>query len=385
MADTWARPPTTAALLVTATAVATASLLFLARASLWPRRPAVLPGPRSAALPRAARDELERLVGGNALPGARDVDTPYGSIRVYEFGPEDGPRVLFIHGISTSSMTLEPIAKALVSRGCRVMLFDLFGRGLSDGVGDLPHDPRLYVTQALLALASSPLPWTGDGALRLVGYSLGGGIAVHFANAFPHLVADLVLLAPAGLIRPEVFGITRHIYTSGLVPEVLLARLTGRRLQQPIAKSSAARAAAEADAPSPVAKLAAAEIADSAATSDPVTPLEQRVLAYVRWMVSHHAGFVAAFMSSIRHAPLVDQHASWAKLARRAPGSTVFLFARSDELIDADDYADVALPLVGGKENVVWKVLPGGHDFVMTHSAEIVQELDAHWGTKPVS
>ena len=36
-----------------------------------------------------------------ALPGARDVDTPYGNIRVYEWGPVDGRRVLLVHGIST--------------------------------------------------------------------------------------------------------------------------------------------------------------------------------------------------------------------------------------------------------------------------------------------
>ena len=262
-----------------------------------------------------------------------------------------------------------------------VCLQDLFGRGFSDGVGDLPHDPRLYVTQTLLALASSPIAWTGNDAFRLVGYSLGGGIAVHFANAFPHLVSSLVLLAPAGLIRPESFGITRHIYTSGLVPEVLLSKLTGRRLQQPIAKSKKARAVAEAEVD---VKLAEAEIADPA-DGEPITPLEQRVLMYVRWMVANHSGFVSAFMSSIRHAPLVDQHSSWEKLSQRKPGSTIFLFARSDELIDANDYADVALPLVGGKDHVVWKVLPGGHDFVMTHSKEIVQELDAQWGMQSTS
>lgn len=77
-------------------------------------------------------------------------------------------------------MTLTHIAHGLVERGCRVLLFDLFGRGYSDGVGDLPHDERLYVSQALCVLASSELAWTGHGedeGFHLVGYSLGGGIA----------------------------------------------------------------------------------------------------------------------------------------------------------------------------------------------------------------
>lgn len=60
------------------------------------------------------------------LPGARDVPTPYGSIRVYEWGPEDGQKVLLVHGISTPCLSLGGLAHALVDRGCRVMLFDLY-------------------------------------------------------------------------------------------------------------------------------------------------------------------------------------------------------------------------------------------------------------------
>jgi pimeloyl-ACP methyl ester carboxylesterase len=244
-------------------------------------------------------------------------------------------------------------------------------------VGDVPHDPRLYITQILLVLASSPLAWTGTrNAFNLVGYSLGGGIAVHFANTFPHLVSSLVLLAPAGLIRAESFGITRHIFTSGFVPEFILSKLTARRLQTPIASSKTARAIAEAD--NTPAKLAEAEAADPP-NGESVTPLEQRVLKYVRWMVRNHSGFVPAFMSSIRHAPLVDQHESWAKLSRRDSGSTIVMLARSDEIINVNEYTEVGLPLVGGKDHVVWEVLPGGHDFVMTHSPDIVRILDREW------
>jgi hypothetical protein len=59
----------------------------------------------------------------DALPGARDVSSPYGSIRVYEWGPDHGDRVLLVHGISTPSIALTDLAHRLVARGCRVMLF----------------------------------------------------------------------------------------------------------------------------------------------------------------------------------------------------------------------------------------------------------------------
>jgi len=59
----------------------------------------------------------------NALPGARDVDTPYGKVRAYEWGPEDGRKVLLVHGISTPCISLGRVAESLVQQGCRVMLF----------------------------------------------------------------------------------------------------------------------------------------------------------------------------------------------------------------------------------------------------------------------
>lgn len=156
-----------------------------------------------------------------------------------------------------------------------------------------------------MALASSPLSWIGPSAFRLIGYSLGGGVAVHFAASFPHTVSSLVLLAPAGLIRAETFGVvTRFVFTAGLVPERLLAAITKRRLRQPIAASASRRkAAATATAAvtsgsKPVDPVTASlkEAADPLKEEDP-TPLEQRVLRYVQWMLEHHPGFVPAFVS----------------------------------------------------------------------------------------
>lgn len=299
-------------------------------------------------------------------------------------------------------MTLTHLANGLVKRGCRVMLFvsyhsparcilsspltayfvqDLFGRGFTDGVGDLPHDERLYVSQMLLCLASSQLAWTGSNAIRVVGYSLGGGIAAHFADTFPHLVSSLVLLAPAGLIRAERFGrITRFVFSSGAIPEAILHQITSQRLQQPIASS---RKVPKTPTPkslptTPGLEVAAAELGST--NSEAVAqPLEHRVTQYVRWMVAHHRGFVPSFMSCIRYAPLVQRHDVWRSLAKRKPGSTIIMLAERDEIISKDDYEHDGLPLIGGKENVVWKVLPGSHDFVMTHPQEILQVLDREW------
>ncbi|KAM7205807.1 Alpha/Beta hydrolase fold [Naviculisporaceae sp. PSN 640] len=372
--------------------VATVAALSVLRRALWPVHPKTIPSPLHTVIPKLSKAELDRLeYKPDAFPGARDVETPYGSIRVYEWGPESGEKVLFVHGITTSCQSLGPLAHALVNeKGCRVMLFDLFGRGFSDGVGDLPHDARLYTTQILLALASSPLAWTGTNGFNLIGYSLGGGISVHFAAAFPHLVSHLVLLAPAGLIRVETFGVVnRFIFTAGLVPERLLAFLTKKKLQKPIAANT--RRAPSPPQPStpteehPQHRITndpiAASLTEAAdpLPSDPtarLVPLNTQVLSYVRWMLNHHEGFIPAFMSCIRDAPLINQHKAWAKLAERKPKTTSVVIARADEIIDPKEFEQDALPLIGGRENVNWVVLGGGHDFVMTHTGDVFKALE---------
>ena len=104
------------------------TLGLLAR-SVFPRGESlqtVLASPRTTVLPGISESENRQLpLPSDVLPGARDVDSPYGSIRVYEWGPEDGPKVLFVHGITTPCISLGGVAHALVDRGCRVMLFDL--------------------------------------------------------------------------------------------------------------------------------------------------------------------------------------------------------------------------------------------------------------------
>ncbi|KAK7755283.1 hypothetical protein SLS62_002788 [Diatrype stigma] len=399
---------------IATTVLATITLLAFTRHALWPSsKPAVIPGPLTTYIPGLSRAEREKVAyTPDYYPGARDVATPYGNIHVYEFGPEDGRKVLFIHGISTTCMTMQEIARPLAEKGCRVMLFDLFGRGYSDAPGDLEYDTRLYVTQILLVLASSRLCWTGADGFHLVGYSLGGGIAANFAAAFPHMVATLVLLAPAGVIRPENFGrASRLVFTTGLVPERLLARLTKWRLRRPIDRAVSKRrmsvsspssaAAAAVGGGESVFDAAAQETADpheeeetkggaTTTTGNPQsqpqpqpTPFERKVESVVHWTLDHHAGFVPAFMSTIRSAPMMGQHAYWRQLgAGRRPGTTAVLLGRHDQLVQRDDYAEDALPLLGGSDNVFWRVVPGAHNFPFTNAPEALECLYEFWGVK---
>jgi hypothetical protein len=59
----------------------------------------------------------------DVFPGGRDVETAYGTIKVFEWGPEDGEKVLLLHGIGTPCVALGDMAREFVSKGCRVMIF----------------------------------------------------------------------------------------------------------------------------------------------------------------------------------------------------------------------------------------------------------------------
>lgn len=389
-------PPETGSnttMLVTTTAIMSVSLYTILNHIAQPRRASILPGPLSTLLPALSPEQKsELLYPPDFLPGARDVQTPYGSIRCYEFGPEEGRKVLLVHGISTSCMTLTSVAHGLAERGCRVLLYDLFGRGFSDGVGDLPYDERLFVSQALMVLASSELAWTGQGegeGFHLLGYSLGGAVAVHFAAAFPGMVKSLILFAPAGMIREENFGAAaRVVFRSGWLPEKLVEALTRWRLRKPIAAAAKRKpkgGVSPAEAPrmpgeKAIGAAVASEVADS---SDRALPnaLQRRALKHVNWQVGNHQGFVPAFMSTLRYAPLTGQHNTWRKLAARKPKTTLFIFGEGDTVVNGEDYREDVLPLVGGEEHVCWPdVVPGAHDFPMTHPEQALERIWKFWG-----
>lgn len=109
---------------IAATVVGTITALRLAHIALDHRTEQTVPSARATLLPRISKEEAAALdYPPDALPGGRYVDSPYGVIRVYEWGPEDGRKVLLVHGITTPCIALGALAQGLVDKGCRVMLF----------------------------------------------------------------------------------------------------------------------------------------------------------------------------------------------------------------------------------------------------------------------
>lgn len=113
------------------------------------------------------------------------------------------------------------------------LILDLPGRGYSStpDPDKIPQDSAFFNVIILIVIASSMLSWTGRSSFCIIGYSLGGGIAVNFASFFSNLVSSVVLLAPSGLIRPYHFDWhSKLLYSKHLLPESILEYLVYRRL-----------------------------------------------------------------------------------------------------------------------------------------------------------
>ncbi|KAG6836090.1 hypothetical protein H0H93_011502, partial [Arthromyces matolae] len=128
--------------------------------------------------------------------GGAYVTLPYGRVRYWMLGPERGHKIVLIHGLSIPAMIWKEVAPELATRGYRVLVYDLYGRGYSDAP-QTTYDAQLYTIQ--LALLMQHLQW--EKAI-IAGVSMGGGIAMAFTSQFPQLVDDkVVLIASAGLMQ----------------------------------------------------------------------------------------------------------------------------------------------------------------------------------------
>lgn len=111
-------------------------------------------------------------------------------------GPDDGPVLVCIHGLTTPSYVWDALVPPLAEAGFRVLRYDLYGRGYSDR-------PRGAQTRAFFIRQLRDL-LQHEGIQRgisLLGYSMGGSIATVFAAAEPERIERVILLAPAGMIH----------------------------------------------------------------------------------------------------------------------------------------------------------------------------------------
>ncbi|MGA9436103.1 MAG: alpha/beta hydrolase [Roseobacter sp.] len=119
---------------------------------------------------------------------------PQGVTHYQWYGPENGPVVVCVHGLTTPSFVWNSIAPALAGEGYRVLTYDLYGRGYSDRPKG-HQDPAFFAAQLDALLSDQNV----EGDFALIGYSMGGAIGASYTAIGSRPVKQLVLLAPGGM------------------------------------------------------------------------------------------------------------------------------------------------------------------------------------------
>jgi len=124
------------------------------------------------------------------MPTSRQIELHGHPVTYHRAG--DGPAVLLVHGITSSSRTWKTVMPALAEH-YDVLAPDLLGHGRSAKPrGDYSLGAYAAGLRDLLVALDVP-------RVTVVGHSLGGGVAMQFAYQFPERVERLVLVDSGGL------------------------------------------------------------------------------------------------------------------------------------------------------------------------------------------
>ena len=144
--------------------------------------------------PDLDRADLERQY---ARAGSQFVQTPGLRTHVQIEGPAQAPVVLLLHGFGSSLQTWDAWGQGLANE-YRMVRLDIAGFGLTG-----PAEPGDYSDEADVQHLLAVVDQLGLPRMTVVGHSMGGRLAWHFAAAHPQRVDKLVLIAPDGFPDPQ--------------------------------------------------------------------------------------------------------------------------------------------------------------------------------------
>ena len=165
----------------------------------------------------------EDNVSGNFLKLSK------GRVHYNRYGDKSHNTVVLVHGVLTPSFVWDGVIDTLVQAGNEVITFDLYGRGYSERLKG-PYDEKLYNEQLLNLLDSLNI----NKPIDLIGYSLGGGIAVSFSSHYPRRVKKIGLIAPAGFMSemPLIARIAKLPFIGEYISHLFIPMFTIKRQKQ---------------------------------------------------------------------------------------------------------------------------------------------------------
>lgn len=261
----------------------------------------------------------------------RFVDLADGRVHYDWIGPADGPVMVCVHGLTTPSFVWRGVSAGLTAMGYRVLVYDLYGRGLSDRPRGR-QDAAFFVSQLDDLLASQGV----RGDITLLGYSMGGAIATAFAATVPDRIRQLILIAPAGCV-PARQGSVRWVTDLPVLGDWLMLATFPRRHRHGVE--------AERDLPSSVPDIVDRQLAE----------LDYR-------------GYVGAVLASLRGILSTPQDIEHAALcAKNVP--ILAIWGQDDTVIPAASMAR----LTDWNPNARHDVVQGaGHGLLYTHTDAVL-------------
>ncbi len=163
-----------------------------------------------------------------------DIETEFGTVRVYQHGPRAGEPIVLVHGFFlTSAMWWEQVAG--LTGDFTVYAIDMLGQP-----GASTQTKKMSTTADAARCIAAVLETLNLSNVHLVGHSYGGWLATYTAAEAPHRMATLTLVDPAHTVG-RLSG--RFWWTLAL----LLSRPRSARAQR-----AAARVLGDSTAGSPV-------------------------------------------------------------------------------------------------------------------------------------
>jgi pimeloyl-ACP methyl ester carboxylesterase len=204
-----------------------------------------------------------------------------------------------------------------------------------------------------------------------------------------------VLIAPAGLMRDTRIHWTSKLLYGEWLPQRLVEWIVWRRLGGTSSSASSQNARGDSEKVTPIqAAQQEGQPCHPALTPDSTAPISSRrpsvsISDIVTWQLHHHSGFVAAFVSSIQHAPISSQHILWTNIAssqnpclpssqRLLEGKVLLILGKEDTVIIAEEMCEDAQKVFGDKVEI--KVLDGGHEVPVTDASIVAETILEFWG-----
>ncbi|KAF9381136.1 hypothetical protein CPC16_009987 [Podila verticillata] len=304
-----------AATLITATAAASALLAVVGvrkvYKSITAERGLVLPSLR--ALP--SQESSKSAYPEDYYPGGDYADLTFGETHYFLFGPEDGKKVVFVHGLSTPASVWSKVARHMANSGCRVLLYDLYSRGYSVGP-PVDHDPLLYVSQL-------------DDLLRHVGWKKANFVGLSLPSEIP-LVGKIFLLP----YSEEIFAhkaIKGYFSTKNV--ESMKAEFKGQK---------------------------------------EVPACVEEAAAILSLQFKHHAGYARGLMSTLKTFPLTALAKEYST-AREQAYPVQLVWGTKDTVVPGSTVGALQQLIPRVK---VTRVEGATHSIVMTHADVVIQQLE---------